>query len=545
MEDEEEITFKEKEIIQHNKSSQNMILYYLTILCFLIFIFITICSLYIHNKGNYNTTTSNKNLKGQKKILNNDSNNKSQVVIPKKKTHTFSILLPGKNCPNKNLFTIYLKRKKDNHNYNELAEKNIKISSLKYYEQSFFTETKEEFREVKLKELGLKLKESMDMHNLYILPYSVSRKLRNSIKKSIKNKHQKINRFFNSFEYVSKSSLYDNYKNMKEVFPSEYNYMLETYSYPEDKDIINEKFANYSFEKSSKDNLWLVKPKYGSLGDSISILKNISTIKKGYLITKYLNNPHLIKGYKYDLRIHGLVTSIKPLKIYLYNEGLVRVASELYDPNDQSNDFAILTNLYLNKRNKKKFVYPKNLDNIEDSNLWNLEAFEKYCIRNGLNYNKMIEDIGDIFIKFVFSVRKKIIEEINNYKLKSSNFFHLIGFDILFDENLKPYLLEANRRCGLRDDNDAEKYYTHNIIADTINLIGIRIINREKNNIYNATKYKDEIEEDVDDSMCEFDRPRGGYKLIFPLKNNYEKYRKYYLAEIPEEDKKLWKLLKE
>jgi hypothetical protein len=332
---------------------------------------------------------------------------------------------------------------------------------------------------------------------------------------------------------------------MKEIFPSEYNYMLETYSYPEDKDVINTKFANYSYETSSKDNLWLVKPKLGSLGSSISILKNISGIKKGYLITKFLNNPHLINGYKYDLRIHGLVTSIKPLKIYLYNEGLVRVATEKYDYNNQSNVYSFLTNLYLNKRNKKKFIYPKNMANIEESNLWNLEAFEKYCLRNGLNYNKMMEDIGDIFIKLIFSVRKKIINEINNYKLKSSNFYHLIGFDILFDENLKPYLLEANRLCGLRGDNDAEKYYTHNIIADTINLVGIRIINRKDNSIYNGTKYKDELKENIDDSLCELDRPRGGYKLIFPLKKNYKKYRKFYLAEIPQEDQELWKKLRE
>ena len=97
----------------------------------------------------------------------------------------------------------------------------------------------------------------------------------------------------------------------------------------------------------------------------------------------------------------------------------------------------------------------------------------------------MIEEIGDIFIKIIFSGRKKIIDNINYYKLSSSNFYHLIGIDILYDGNLKPYLLEANRRCDFRDDNDAEKYYSHNIIADTINLVGIRIINTDNNTIYN------------------------------------------------------------
>ena len=69
----------------------------------------------------------------------------------------------------------------------------------------------------------------------------------------------------------------------------------------------------------------------------------------------------------------------------------------------------------------------------------------------------------------IFSVRKKLIKTIKNYKLSNSNFYHLIGFDIILDQDLKPYLLEANRYTGLRDDNDAEKNFTFNLIIDTIN----------------------------------------------------------------------------
>ena len=57
-------------------------------------------------------------------------------------------------------------------------------------------------------------------------------------------------------------------------------------------------------------------------------------------------------------------------------------------------------------------------------------------------------------------------------------------------------------------------------------------------------KNKEElIKENVEESLCELDRPRGGYKLIFPLKNNVEKYKKFYEDNIPEEDQELWKQL--
>ena len=98
-----------------------------------------------------------------------------------------------------------------------------------------------------------------------------------------------------------------------------------------------------------------------------------------------------------------------------------------------------------------------------------------------------------------------------------------------------------NRRCGFRDDNDAEKYYTYNIIADTLNIIGIRPNYLDISNKY---KNKDELlKKNLEESLCELDRPRGGYKLIFPLKNNYKNYKQFFGKNIPEEDQNLWKNL--
>ena len=62
-------------------------------------------------------------------------------------------------------------------------------------------------------------------------------------------------------------------------------------------------------------------------------------------------NPYLMDGLKFDLRLYVLVLSCEPLKIYLYQEGLVRFATHKYVPLDARSDKDALGNLYMHLTN--------------------------------------------------------------------------------------------------------------------------------------------------------------------------------------------------
>ena len=43
---------------------------------------------------------------------------------------------------------------------------------------------------------------------------------------------------------------------------------------------------------------------------------------------KYIAEPFLLDGLKFDLRIYVLLYGVSPLRIFLYEEGLVRLATD-------------------------------------------------------------------------------------------------------------------------------------------------------------------------------------------------------------------------
>ncbi len=69
------------------------------------------------------------------------------------------------------------------------------------------------------------------------------------------------------------------------------------------------------------------------------------------VVSEYISNPLLVNGLKFDLRIYVGITCFNPLRIYMYEEGLVRFATEKYEPNFDNAEslFAHLTNYSLNK----------------------------------------------------------------------------------------------------------------------------------------------------------------------------------------------------
>jgi tubulin polyglutamylase TTLL5 len=77
------------------------------------------------------------------------------------------------------------------------------------------------------------------------------------------------------------------------------------------------------------------------------------------MVCKYVGNPLLIDGFKFDIRLYVAVTSYDPLIIYLYEEGMTRFATIKYDKSNRNikNQWMHLTNYSINKKNQGLFYW--------------------------------------------------------------------------------------------------------------------------------------------------------------------------------------------
>lgn len=97
----------------------------------------------------------------------------------------------------------------------------------------------------------------------------------------------------------------------------------------------------------------IVKPDSQSQGKGIFLTNEIDKIdlREVTVVQEYLNEPYLLDGLKFDMRVYVLVVSSDPLRIFIHEEGLVRFATQKYESLDTTAHKDALENLNMHLTN--------------------------------------------------------------------------------------------------------------------------------------------------------------------------------------------------
>ena len=155
------------------------------------------------------------------------------------------------------------------------------------------------------------------------------------------------------------------------------------------------------------------------------------------MVSKYIDDPLLIGGKKFDLRIYVLVTNYRPLKVLLYDQGFGRFCNETYttDTAEMGNMFVHLTNVAIQKFSDKYSEKHGGKWSIKSLRFYIESVYGKEIMMN------CFDGINNIIIQSLKSVQSIIIND--------KHCFEMYGYDILIDETCKPWLVEVNASPSL------------------------------------------------------------------------------------------------
>ncbi|XP_040842459.1 tubulin polyglutamylase TTLL4 isoform X1 [Ochotona curzoniae] len=288
--------------------------------------------------------------------------------------------------------------------------------------------------------------------------------------------HQKLNHFPGSFQIGRKDRLWRNLSRMQSRFgKKEFSFFPQSFILPQDAKLLRKAWESGSRQK------WIVKPPASARGIGIQVIHKWSQLPKRrpLLVQRYLHKPYLISGSKFDLRIYVYVTSYYPLRVYLFSDGLVRFASCKYSPSMKSlgNKFMHLTNYSVNKKNAE---YQANADETAcQGHKWALKALWTYLSQKGVNSDAIWEKIKDAVVKTIISSEPYVTNLLKMYVRRPYSCHELFGFDIMLDENLKPWVLEVNISPSLHSNSPLDISIKGQMIRDLLNLAGFVLPNPE------------------------------------------------------------------
>ena len=227
-------------------------------------------------------------------------------------------------------------------------------------------------------------------------------------------------------------------------------------------------------EKEKALNIWIIKPVGKSRGRGISLINDINDVKysEPMVVQKYLKNPLLLQGYKFDLRIYVLVTSITPLEVFIYREGFARMSTSEYALNSSN-----LKNLFVHLTNSSVQKHNQNADNTTSDAIIggtkiSLRTLKQRLENLGVDYKNIWEQICEIVVKSLVACQTEIPQ--------NPNCFELFGFDIMIDSQKKCWLIEVNSSPSLARENILDDLVKQQLVDDTIDLIEPLSFDRKK-----------------------------------------------------------------
>ena len=211
----------------------------------------------------------------------------------------------------------------------------------------------------------------------------------------------------------------------------------QTFIFPDDGD----------GEINLENGAWISKPALGHGGQEVEIKGapcNMN-LSDGRLIQAYIDNPCLLFGKKFHVRVHFTIADFFQSEVFLHKDGIVRLA-----PNDFDHDFS-------NPRSHITNTSLHGVPETQDQTLFqNLDTRLVRTLREFLTYMEQQQGVSDIFDK----IRTEVKHVVDVLRAENGMFDRItadwktippvyMGVDLVIDDQFKVWVLELQKRPAI------------------------------------------------------------------------------------------------
>jgi hypothetical protein len=226
-----------------------------------------------------------------------------------------------------------------------------------------------------------------------------------------------------------------------------------------------------------KKRQFILKPTDRGEGAGIIVMDNWKKLPKWkaefpdndeIVVQTYLPNPFLINSRKWDMRTYVLVTSIHPLRVYMFRDGLVRFASSKYeaDAKDGGKKTAFLTNTSINKKTGAAV----------DDLTWPFPQVYEHLKQRNIDPDNLWERIERSVVQVLLAAEPAFVRQFqklqNDYTC--ANCYQLLGVDVIVDDDLTPRIIEVNGEPSMELSGEKGSHYDHTKKSMAHDLVNIQ-----------------------------------------------------------------------